>query len=190
MKELIRVAEKMLVGALLNSRLADHIPLGRARIDVQHCRPKRFVTRPDGLLVPDPESYYLLDEETIWNLVTNSGRDQLHLQGYGTTGLATNGFNYIALSNDSTAPSASDTSLTGEISANGLGRTQGAYAHTTGTNTTTISNTFTATGSQSCQKAALFNASSSGVMNHEATFTQRSLISGDTLAVTYTITLG
>ena len=59
-----------------------------------------------------------------------------------------------------------------------------------GTNTSTISRTFTASGTQSAQKAALFTASSAGTMNHVLSFTQRNLISGDTLAITFTITLG
>ena len=125
------------------------------------------------------------------NLLTNTGRDQLHVQGYDTTGLASNGFNYIGLSNDATSPSATDTTLASELSGNGLTRAQGVYAHTTGTNTTTISNTFTYTGSsQAVQKAGLFNLSSAGVMGHETSFTQRTLFTNDTLAVTWTITLG
>jgi len=53
-----------------------------------------------------------------------------------------------------------------------------------------VQKTFTASGSQAAQKAALFTASSGGTMNHALAFTQRSLISGDTLQVTFTITLG
>lgn len=130
-------------------------------------------------------------DEEVHNLITNAGRDQLHLQSYGTTGLATNGFNYIALSNDATAPAPGDTVLTAEISGNGLSRVQGLVSHTTGTNQTTIANTFTYTGvSQAIQKTALFNAVSSGTMNHEIAFTQRTLFTNDTITLTFTITLG
>jgi hypothetical protein len=201
------------------------------------------------------------DDEVAHNLVLSGGIDQLFIQGYATTGLATNGFNYIALSNSAgtslsgtfnvsngsanvtastsqtgslypgatilftsdtsdtvytvlsvsgtaivltgnytgtsygataaTAVSYSDTTLSGELTTNGLGRTQGTYAHTTGTTTATISHTFTYTGgsSQAVQLTALFNASSAGAMNNEILFTQRTLYTNDTLAVTYTITI-
>ena len=130
-------------------------------------------------------------DEEVQNLITNAGRDQLHLQGYGTTGLATNGFNYIALSNDATPPAAGDTTLAAELSGNGLSRVQGLVSHTAGTNQTTIANTFTYSGSsQAVQKTALFNASSVGTMNHEIAFTQRTLFTNDTLTLTFTITLG
>ena len=52
-----------------------------------------------------------------------------------------------------------------------------------------MTKTFTATGSQSAQKAALFSAASSGSMHHVLSFTQRSLVTNDQLAVTFTITL-
>lgn len=132
-----------------------------------------------------------LADEIVENLILNAGRDQLHVQCYETTGLLTNGFNYIGLSNDGTAPNAADTSLTGELTTDGLGRAQGTVAHTGGTNTTTVEKTFTYTGSsQAVQKSALFTASSAGVMAHEVTFVQRTLATNDTLTLTYTITLG
>jgi hypothetical protein len=131
------------------------------------------------------------DFEEVMNLVLNAGRVQVHKQAYGTTGLATNGFNYIGLSNDAGAPAASDTTLASEIAANGLTRAQGTVTLPTGSgNQTTVDKTFAATGAQSCQKTALFDASSSGNMNHEASFTQRNLITTDTIQITATITLG
>ena len=132
----------------------------------------------------------LLAVDENWNLITNAGRDFLHQQGYATSGLGANGLNFIALSNDTLTETTSSTTLSTEIAANGLTRAQGTVAHTGGTNTTTVSKVFTATGSQACQKAALFTASSAGTMNHALAFTQRSLISGDTITITFTITLG
>lgn len=151
---------------------------GRASALIQHWRPNA-----DGV----PE---LLGEETVHNVITNAGRDFLHAQGYGTSGLGANGLNWIGLSNDALTETAASTTLSTEIAANGLTRAQGTVSHTPGTNTTTIAKTFTASGTQSAQKAALFTASSAGTMNHALAFTQRNLITGDTLAVTFTITLG
>lgn len=181
---------------------------GRAHLNVKHGRPKdwkrdaktgllvpdvRWVqNRKTGLLEPDfGGTVELLSEDESQNLITNVGRIQLHRQGYGTSGLDTNGFNYIALSNDTVSETASSTVLSNEIATNGLSRAQGTVTLPTGAgNQTTISRVFTASGTQAAQKAALLDASSSGDMNHVLAFTQRSLISGDTLTLTFTITLG
>ena len=155
------------------------------------------------------ERAYDLDEETglwvyrqvdvdeeAWNLITNAGRVQLHTQSYGTTGLLSNGFNWIALSNDATAPAAGDTTLASELTGSGLDRAQGTVTLPTGSgNQTTIAKTFTYTGgsSQGIQKTALFTVAGpppAGVMNHEISFTQRTLVTSDTLTLTFTITLG
>ena len=125
------------------------------------------------------------------NLITSAGMDFIAVQLGQTSGLGTNGANYIALSSDGTAPSAADTTLAGEIATNGLTRAQGAYAHTAGTDNWTISKTFTATGSfTSVQKAGLFTASSSGTMMAENTFASVNLANGDQLTITWTIDLG
>jgi hypothetical protein len=157
----------------------------------------------DGIWVPDPRSYLAVDEpEEVLNQLTNTGVQFLNQQGYqgpgagqGSYTMATNGLNWIALTNTAISPAPGDTTLSGEITTNGLSRAQGTvtYGLVSLVGTSTIANTFTASGTQSCQAAALFTVTGpppAGVMNHELTFTQRSLISGDTLAVTYTISLG
>lgn len=192
MREFIKTTEKMLASMLMKTGLSQHVPIGRASMQVTQRRPDDFIKdKVTGLWVADPRSFKVVDEpEVVWNLITNAGRDYLHLQGYGTAGLGTNGLNWIALSNDTLTETASSTTLSTEIAANGLTRAQGAYAHTAATNTTTIDKTFTASGTQSAQKAALFTASSAGTMNHVLAFTQRNLLTSDTLQITYTITLG
>jgi len=157
----------------------------RARLLVHQERPYDFDEKRGIWVYRQVE-----EDEEAYNLITNTGRVQLHTQVYGTTGLLTSGFNYIALTNDSTAPSATDTSLASELSGNGLSRVQGSVTLPSGSGTvTTISNTFTYTGSsQSVQKTALFTASSGGVMNHEIAFTPRVLFTSDTLALTFSIT--
>jgi hypothetical protein len=124
------------------------------------------------------------------NLITNAGKDFITAQ-IGSTSADSNGANYVALSSDSTAPEATDTTLTGEVSGSGLEREQGTYSHTGGTNTFTIQKTFTASGIvDSVQKTGLFTASSSGTMMAENTFTSVNILSGDQLTVTWTITIG
>lgn len=178
-KENVANNDNLATGFKASANLGDGIKLPSARCDIKHMRPT-----VDG-------KYEVVDEETTYNLVTDAGRDFLHQQGYQTSGLGANGLNYIALTNTAITPATGDTSLSGEIVANGLARAQGVVAHTTGTTTTTVAHTFTCTTTpQAAQAAALFTASSSGTMNHEVTFTQRSLQIGDQLAVTFTITLG
>lgn len=172
-----------LATAALRGRLPGH---GRARMTVRHQRRDYFDRRNGVWVMKDVD-----DPETVLNVITNAGRIALHKQGYDTTGLLTNGFNYIALSNDSLTETASSTTLSSEITTNGLARAQGTVTLPTGTgNVTTIAKTFTATGTQSAQKAALFTASSGGTMNHALSFTQRNLVTNDTLTITYSITLG
>jgi hypothetical protein len=162
------------------------VPMGRASMTVTHRRAYDFDEKT-GLY-----KFREVDEpETVFNLITNPGRIFLHQQGYGTTSLSANGLNYIALSNDTVTETATSTVLSNEIAANGLTRAIGAVTLPTGSgNQTTVDKTFTATGTVSAQKAALFTAASSGTMNHVLGFTQRNLINADTLQITYTITLG
>ncbi|MEM2140874.1 MAG: hypothetical protein QXJ74_09900 [Nitrososphaera sp.] len=123
------------------------------------------------------------------NLITNAGKDFISAQ-LGSTSPGANGANYIALSADTGAPAAGDTTLTGEITTGGLARTQGAYAHTNGQSTYTVSNTFTASATHNnVQKAGLFTAGTGGTMMAENTFTAVSLANGDQLTITWTITL-
>jgi hypothetical protein len=178
-------------------QLAEGLPYPGAVARIVHMRPKvdawgvPLATRWLDENTVDPETVDVLSDEEIHNVITTVGRDFLHQQGYATSGLGANGLNYIGLSNDALTETTASTTLSNEIAANGLTRAQGTVAHTTGTNTTTVAKTFTcATAPQAAQKAALFTAVAAGTMNHALSFTQRSLQIGDTLAVTFTITLG
>jgi hypothetical protein len=130
-----------------------------------------------------PDGTVFLDV-TGHNLRTNAGINWQEGQMAGTTAAVCT---YIALSNTAITPAATDTSLSGEITANGLSRALGTVTHTSNATSYTLANTFTATGTQAAQAAAILNASSSGTMCFENTFTQASLVSGDTLTVTWTI---
>ncbi len=126
------------------------------------------------------------------NLLTNAGRDYFHAQCYTNTSAGGIGCNYIALSENSGGAAAGHTAVAGEISTSGLARAQASTrTHSSGTNTTTLQNTFTASGTFSAvQLSGLLNAASTGTLGHEATFTSVALVSGDTLQVTWTLTLG
>jgi len=123
-------------------------------------------------------------DQTFHNLRTNAGINWQYGQMAGTTAAVCT---YIALSNDSGTPNATDTAVASEITANGLSRANGTASHTSNATSYTIAYTFTATGAQSAQKAGLLNASSSGTLCFENTFSQVALQSGDTLQVQWTI---
>lgn len=139
----------------------------------------------------------VVSDELVGNIVTDAGRVKLHTYVYGTAGQRSaanlgSGFNFIGLSNNAQAPAAGDSSLAGELSADGLQRAQGVVVLPIGAGTlTTVSNQFTYTGedNQGVQKTALFDASSGGNMAHEILFAQRTLGTNDTLTITFNITL-
>lgn len=97
---------------------------------------------------------------------------------------------YIALTENATAPAAGDTTLTAEIATNGLARAIATYAHTGAATSYTLTKTYTASGAfTAVQKAGLFNAASVGTMPFENTFTATALAINDQLTVTWTINI-
>jgi hypothetical protein len=133
-------------------------------------------------------------------LRTNAGTDwQARIMGdSATTGAGTSTMraaDFIALTENSTAPAAGNTTLTGELSADGLSRAQGTYAHTNGTNTYTITRAYTFTRASAVDrtiaKIGVFNASSTGTMAFETLLSATQLLqaNGDQLTVTQTVTL-
>jgi len=124
--------------------------------------------------------------------------------GVGTTPASTNAFiigaggigsvRFMALTTNSSAASASDTTLASEITNNGCGRALATYAHTFGQSTMTLSKLFNVTGTiTAIHKMGLFCALTSAgadpmifetVLNVDAT-----VANGDQLTVTDTLTL-
>jgi hypothetical protein len=136
------------------------------------------------------------------NDITVDGRDFIAQQIGQTTGIATNGANFIALTTTDITPSglvAAGSVLTGEISSGGLARAQGTYAHTNDAATFTITRTFTASATHTnIQGGGLFNAAvtgSPGAGGDDGTmvavneFTPVTLQNNDQLTITWTITL-
>lgn len=132
-------------------------------------------------------------------LQTHIGRDDMHKQQFSTTTVPA-AFNYGALSaNTGGSFVNTDTTLAGEITtaSGGLIRQQMTFAHTTGTNTSTLTATWTANGSDSLpvtvKSWAVFNqATSGGDMGYEDALSASSTlnVSGDNLTATFTGTLG
>lgn len=183
----------------------DAIGIGpnRVTVEARHCqeymthpgwlsrhvlrRHKRLTADGSILCTSDPSTLYFATD--THNLKTNSGVDFIAGQVSGTASTAT--AQWIALSTNTSPVTATDTSLASEITTNGLGRSQGTYAHTTGAATYTVTNVFTATGSQSgIAKVGVLTAASSGTLVYEVLLgTPISMNNGDQLSVQWTVTI-
>lgn len=131
----------------------------------------------------------------LLNLRTNTGRDwQANIMGGGGLSGAGTGTmrpaDYIGLTADTTAPNAADTVLASEVSSGSLVRAQAAFAHTSGTATYTLTKTFTSDQTIVVAKIGVFTAATGGTMAFETLLNATaSMISGDQLAITETVTL-
>lgn len=101
---------------------------------------------------------------------------------------------FLAVTTDSGAPSSSDTTLASELATNGFTRALAVWAHTAAASTYTQTHTWTASGTDTINKEAVFgavNITGGGVMPFEsAEPSPPTLVSGDTLQNTVTITVG
>lgn len=137
-------------------------------------------------------------QEGVENLLTTTGRDLFIDQVYINVIPGTRGGNIIAVSDDAADPVAGITDLAGEITTNGLARALGILGHSPGTNVTTITKIFTATGGTftGIHKSALFNnpvklGPPTDRITHAREFdADVDLQVGDTLTVIWTCTLG
>lgn len=126
------------------------------------------------------------------NLRTNLGADFWSNQLFSTASAsATATAHWLGITTDATAAAAGDTTLTSEETTNGLARVAGTVAHTGSATSTTISNTFTYTGSTSkvIAKLGLFTAISAGTLVLETLLASTATVNanGDTLAITWTV---
>jgi hypothetical protein len=107
---------------------------------------------------------------------------------------------YMAITTNATAPSASDTTLTSEITTAGGGliRKLATYAHTTGVASYSLAATFTVNGSDTglpvtLAKLGIFNTlvGATGRMQFETAISPTAVLSaiGDSLTLTETVTL-
>jgi hypothetical protein len=158
-----------------------------------------WVDCPDNPgLVKALAGYYNCAEGQPTNVVTNAGRDAFHEQHLKSTGQPA-GFEYGALSPTANTPAAGDNSLAEEITTaeGGLLRKKMGFAHTAGTNTSTLTETWTANAHDSLPVTvkvwANFNKSGSGgTMGEEGKLATSATLSasGDSITVTWTLTAG
>jgi hypothetical protein len=156
-----------------------------------------YVTSDDSNFADAIAEFYACPVGSPTNLLTTVGRDSIHAQHLSTSAQPAT-FNYIALTANNTAASAGSTTLTGEISTAGGGllRALSTYAHTGGTNTTTLTKTFTANGTDALPvtvaKIGVFNAATVGTLAYETLLNATATLttSGDNVAITETVTIG
>lgn len=100
---------------------------------------------------------------------------------------------FLAVTSDATGPSSADTTLASELTGSGFGRALAVWAHTAAASTYTLTHTWTASGSATINKEAVFaaaNTTGGGAMPFEsAEPTPPSMLSGDTLQNTVTISI-
>ena len=115
------------------------------------------------------------------DLVVDSGLD-LCIESLGKSGAdRPAAISHIAIGEDGSAPTASDTALGNEVM-----REEATYTKT-GTGQGRWEAAFSITGSYTLREAGLFNASSGGTMFCRDTFSERTVESGDEVTVIYTV---
>lgn len=134
-----------------------------------------------------------IERQITINLITNGGLDFIANQiGNSASASASAVAKWMALTTNSTAPAATDTTLASEIATSGLSRQAATFGHTGGTNTFTQQSVWgSITGTVSgISKMALFTAASGGTMVFETLLAvSKSVSSGDTLTITWTGTI-
>jgi hypothetical protein len=103
---------------------------------------------------------------------------------------------YIALTENTTAPTGTDTTLTGELAAasGGLIRALATYAHTAGASSYTLTKLYTMVSadgtSRTPAKIGVFNASSAGLLVFETAIPNPpTMVPGDQLTLTETVNI-
>ena len=197
----IMLAAPVAIAALLLGLVAPGTALLGTQATTDSVGPHGYVTVS---VIRDGQEVYRHEDH---NLITNAGKDFLSIQAGATSG-QTAGASFIGLSTNSKVTAATDTCISTadagttpvEITSGGLERgTTGVFAHTTGTNTYTITKTFTASATHTnVQRAGLFTAAANGdvclgandgTMFAGNAFSAVTLQSADQLTITWTITL-
>lgn len=125
--------------------------------------------------------------------ITNAGKD---FQSRVMADTASNGTgayaaaNYIGVSADAAAYNPANTTLPGELTGGSMGRAQGAYAHTNGTSSYTLTRSISVDRTVVVAKLGVFNAVSGPTLVFETLLDAvASVRSGDTLQVVFTGTM-
>jgi hypothetical protein len=141
--------------------------------------------KPTGLvtIVQTNAAGQIVKEFQVPNLVVTSGKNHIAAKIAATTNSPV-AMTHMAIGTGTSTPGASDTALgtqTGRVSLSGS---------VVSTNTITYTATFPAgTGDGAITEAGVFNASSGGTMLCRTTFPVVNKASGDTIAITWVVTV-
>ena len=129
----------------------------------------------------------VLDEETIYNTITNTGIAEVAgLINEATTG----GFKWIAIGTSTGAATATNVGLSAELTGASFARHAATCSRVT-TDTTNdtaqLVYTFTAAATAAVTEAGIFDASAAGIMLARQVFSPKNMEANDSLAVTYKI---
>jgi hypothetical protein len=120
-------------------------------------------------------------------LLTTVGKDAI--KGILGVGQTVANYTWIAVGGNTSAMAVGDTTLANEFSTCGLTRALGTYG-STGTGAWRIEKDFAVTGTcVSINSTALFNASSTGTLLAEDTISNTNVANGDTLNMTWTVSV-
>lgn len=136
------------------------------------------------------ENGFLKEERCGPNVVTNVGLAELVLFGTGTG--SPSAFSHIAIGTSDTAAAATQTTLGAEITTNGGERdasTVTAETENTAGDTIQLVSGWSFTGSLSIQESGVFNNDTTGTMLCRQTFTTLAVDNGDSLTITWKVTL-
>jgi hypothetical protein len=157
-------------------------------------RPEALGLKGSVVMMLYDESGHVKDERRFDNLIVNTGIQGVAylIAPHDGTVAPSAPFNYIALGSGSTAVSAEQTALVAEFSPGaGYARVQDTVAQfSASTNKLVLSATFPpdqATGN--VRESGIFNAATGGDMLSRQTFAEIQKAAGDTLTVTWTISL-
>lgn len=121
------------------------------------------------------------------NVITNAGKAQIALLAGDASAVP---FTYLAVGTSSTATSAAQTALQGEISTNGLSRAAATVSRVTTTitnDTVQLYKSFSVSGSSTVEEVGIFNDATTGTMLGRALTGTKSLVNGDVLQITYKV---
>lgn len=125
----------------------------------------------------------LVEEHNVSNLVVTAGKNYIAAKMVATTNVPAS-MTHMGIGTGTGTPGAADTTLgtqTGRVSLSGS---------TVSTNTITYTATFPAgTGDGAITEAGVFNASSGGTMLCRTTFPVVNKAAGDTIAITWVVTV-
>lgn len=126
----------------------------------------------------------MIDRRKIDNLITTAGLAEV--AKLLLTDTASDDFDYIAVGTGSTAANVADTTLDTELAADGLSRAAGSG--TTAAGVSTLTKTFSVTGTQAVVESGVLNQGAGGDLLCRQVFSALNVVNGDTLAITWNVT--